>query len=67
MPELTYRRACKITRSLGMSVSDGLGFTVCGGQLVNGEDAPDWVAEMNGWSVEEIARSAQARNPAGEA
>lgn len=39
-----------------MSISgDGVAFTVCGSQLVSGEDASPEIAAMNGWSVEEVA------------
>ena len=54
--------ATRLVRSIGMSVEDGLGFTVCGSQLVNGDDAPDWIAEMNGWCVDEIAEEIERRN-----
>lgn len=52
---MTYRKAVRIVRQAGMSVEDGLGFTVCGGQLVNGEPAPRHLIEMNGSHVEDIA------------
>lgn len=58
MDSLTYRQATRVCRSLGLSVSDGLAFTVCGGQLVNGEDAPEWLRCMNGWPVEDVASAA---------
>ena len=53
---MTYRQAIRIVRNAGMSVDDGLAFTVCGGQLVNGEDAPERIKAMNGWPVEDVAR-----------
>jgi hypothetical protein len=52
---MTYRKAKQHVERLGMEVEDGLGFTVAGGLLVSGEDAPPAIAAMNGWSVEEIA------------
>ena len=59
---MNIKDATRLVRSIGMSVEDGLGFTVCGSQLVNGEDAPDWIAEMNGWCVDEIADEIERRN-----
>lgn len=53
--ELSYSRAKRIVRRLGLSVSGGLGFTVCGGQLVNGDQCPKWLARFNGACVYEIA------------
>jgi hypothetical protein len=51
-----YAKAIKIVEASGMAVSDdGIAFTVCGDQLVNGEDAPPKIKEMNGWSVEDAA------------
>jgi hypothetical protein len=53
---MTYREALKIVRHAGMSVSDdGIAFTVCGNQLVDGREAPPDIAAMNGWCVEEVA------------
>lgn len=53
---MTYRKALKIVRAAGMAISeDGVAFTVCGSQLVDGRDAPPEIAAMNGWSVEEVA------------
>lgn len=44
---MSERRARKLARQLGLSISnDGLVFTVCGGQLVNGEQAPPWIAAL---------------------
>jgi hypothetical protein len=57
----TYRQALNAVRRAGMSVSDGLGFTIGGGQLVNGEDASEHIQAMNGWPVEDIARAIAAR------
>jgi hypothetical protein len=55
MADIPYWKALKIVRAAGMSVEDGLAFTVCGGQLVNGEDAPDYIKEVNGSPVDEAA------------
>lgn len=56
---MTYAKAVKYVESLGMSVSsDGVAFTVCGSQLVDGRDAPPEILRMNGWTVDEIARNA---------
>ena len=52
---MTYRQAIRIVRVAGMSVENGLAFTVCGGQLVSGEDAPDQIKRMNGWPVQDVA------------
>lgn len=59
---MTRRKMFKIVRSLGLSIEDDLGFTVCGGQLVNGERASPEVAAMNGWPVDEIAEEAVRLN-----
>lgn len=57
-----YAAALDLVRSLGMSVSDdGVAFTVCGGQLVNGEDAPPEIRAMNGWTVDEVAAEVSAK------
>lgn len=70
-------RACspgdcsRICEALGLSLgirhgpmydSRGLAFTVCGGMLTDGTAAPEWIARMNGWSHEEIAAEALARD-----
>ena len=61
----------RIAQALGLSLgyrhsrdddSRGLAFTVCGGKLVNGEDAPEWLANMNGDCVKTISREALRRN-----
>lgn len=52
---MRYAEAVKMVEAVGMSISDGLAFTVTGGQLVNGADAPPLIAAMNGWSVEQVA------------
>jgi hypothetical protein len=61
----------RICEALGMSLgichgpmddSRGLAFTVCGGMLTDGTTAPAWIARMNGWSHEEIAAEALARD-----
>lgn len=50
-----------------MSISDdGVAFTVCGGQLVNGEDAPLEIQAMNGWTVDDIAREVTANRQTDE-
>lgn len=55
---MTYKQAIKITKNLGFSVSkDGLGFTVCGGRLVNGTRCPSKLTRFNGSCVFEIARA----------
>ena len=46
----------ELIESIGMSVDDGVAFTVCGGQLTDGGAASSDVQRMNGWSVEEAAR-----------
>jgi hypothetical protein len=54
---LDHKKCRALAESLGMSVSDdGVAFTVCGAQLVNGEPAPYWIARMNGLTVEEVAK-----------
>jgi hypothetical protein len=53
---MRYSEAKKIVQAAGMAISDdGVAFTVCGGQLVNGEKAPPNIAAMNGWTVDEVA------------
>lgn len=47
--EMTYRQACKIVRSVGMDIVDGLALTF------SCADYPDWVRDMNGWDVESAA------------
>lgn len=54
---MRYAKAVKIVEAAGMSVADGLAFTVCGSQLVDGRDAPANIIEMNGWSVEDVAEN----------
>lgn len=46
-----------LVEGIGMSVDadDGLAFTVCGGQLVNGDEAAPHIARMNGWPVQDVA------------
>ena len=46
---MTYRQACKIVRDIGMDVVDGLALTFACASY------PDWVRDMNGWSVEDAA------------
>lgn len=50
---LSYRKSIAIVESVGMAYDDEtkLAFTVCGGQLVNGNAAPDWIKELNGECV----------------
>jgi hypothetical protein len=55
--QMTTRKVRKLVRDIGMSISsDGLAFTVCGEQLVNGDDAPDWIAELNGSDCFEVVK-----------
>ena len=56
---MKYQYACRLVESVGMSVleDDGLAFTVCGGELVNGDEAPPAIARMNGWDVFDIAEA----------
>lgn len=54
---MKYSQKRDLVRSLGMSISDdGVAFTVCGGQLVNGQDAPPEIQSMNGWTVDDVAQ-----------
>lgn len=47
---------------VGMSVSkDGLAFTVMGGRLTSGQEAPEWIASLNGCTVEEAVPRIAAR------
>lgn len=53
---MSYRADKRLVESVGMSVSaDALAFTVCGGQLVSGDEAPPEIQQMNGWTVQEVA------------
>lgn len=54
---LSYKKAVEIVEAAGMSVEDGLAFTVCGGQLVWGDDAPDYIKQVNGCCVFQAAES----------
>ncbi|MDI3559846.1 hypothetical protein [Bradyrhizobium sp. Arg816] len=64
---MKYSEQLKLVRSLGMSISDdGVAFTVCGGQLVNGEDAPPEIQDMNGWTVDDVAREVASRRQTDE-
>ena len=47
---MNYRAACRTVRSLGMNIVDGLALTY------SCADYPAWVRNMNGWSVEDVAR-----------
>lgn len=59
---MDYRDARKLVESLGMSISgDGVAFTVCGSELINGEPAPPAIVEMNGWTVDDVAREVTER------
>ena len=58
---LGYKRSVAIVESVGMSVEDGLAFTVCGGQLVNGQVAPDWVVRLNGSCIYDVAEEVLER------
>lgn len=67
----------RIAQVLGLSMGEywgidddcrNLAFTVCGGQLVWGGAAPEWLASMNGCRVQAIAEEAIRRGavrPAG--
>ncbi len=66
----SFGDCCRIARTLGMSMGEyqsrdddsrGLAFTVCGGKLITGQPAPEWLARLNGCEVETIAREAIAR------
>lgn len=50
-----YRKACRLVRSLGMDVVDGLALTF------SCADYPSWVRNMNGWPVEDAAVEALKR------
>lgn len=55
--DVTYRQGCKLVRSVGMDVIDGLAFTF------SCTDYPDWVREMNGWAVEDAAKTISEHTP----
>lgn len=64
---MKYSQQRDLVRSLGMSISDdGVAFTVCGGQLVNGEDAAPEIQAMNGWTVDDIAKEVIAKRQTDE-
>lgn len=47
----TYRQACRLVRGVGMDVINGLALTF------SCADYPDWVRDMNGWAVEDAAKT----------
>jgi hypothetical protein len=54
---MKYSAARDLVRSFDMSVSDdGVAFTVCCSQLVNGDKAPPEIQVMNGWTVDDVAK-----------
>lgn len=68
--DITYGDCCRIAQAIGMSLGEyhgrdddarGLAFTVGAGQLNNGKPAEPWIANMNGWPVEDIAIEALKR------
>lgn len=54
---MTYRSACRLVRSVGMDVVDGLALTF------SCADYPAWVLDMNGWDVETAAETIIRREP----
>ena len=73
---MKYSVAKAFCKLAGLAVKDGLAFTVAGGRLTSGQEAPDWIKPMNGWTVEEAgaaikkqlhqwARDLNKRNNAG--
>ncbi len=54
-PAMTYRMACRLVRSVGMDIEDGLALTF------SCADYPGWVRDMNGWSVEDAARRVELK------
>lgn len=59
---ITYGDHQRIAEALGMSLDDdGCAFTVFGGHLTSWEDAPDWLADLNGNDVSDIADEALKR------
>lgn len=44
-----YRSACRLVRSIGMDIVDGLALTY------SCADYPAWVRDLNGWAVEDAA------------
>ncbi len=50
------RTDCRLVRSVGMAVVDGLALTY------SCADYPDWVREMNGWDVESAAETIAREN-----
>lgn len=50
------QKAKRICRRQGLAVTKGgKCFTVCGGRLLNGQEAPDHIARLNGFCVFEAA------------
>lgn len=54
--DMSYRQRCRLVRSVGMNVVDGLALTF------SCADYPDWVRDMNGWDVESAAAAIAARS-----
>lgn len=50
---MKYESAMNWCKRAGLSIKDGLAFTVSQGRLVNGEPAPSWLRRLNGCTVEE--------------
>ena len=55
---MTYRQACKLVRSVGLDIVDGLALTY------SCADYPGWVREMNGCGVEDAAKEIAAHEVA---
>lgn len=67
---VTFGDFVRIAEALGLSMGEywgrdddfrNLAFTVCGGQLVWGESAPEWLVKLNGCCVDTIAKEALKR------
>jgi hypothetical protein len=52
---MTYRQQCRLVRSEGMAVVDGLALTY------SCADYPAWVRDINGYDVESAAAEIAAR------
>lgn len=57
--KMSYRRAARLVRDVGMDVDDGLALTF------SCADYPDWIRGMNGWAVEDAAQEI-AQRPASQ-
>lgn len=54
---MKFKKAKKICRKAGLYVSkEGLAFTVAGGRLTSGAEAPEWLLKLNGCDAHEAAR-----------